>query len=130
MIFIDTGVIIAFHNPYDQHHKDAVTILQRYSDHDRFITDFIFDEAVTLTLARGTHTKAVAVGTSILHGDLRMIKVGERLFSKAWNLFHRFEAFSFTDCTTLATLELFHIKKIATFDSEFEKIKGIEVVRS
>ena len=130
MILIDTGVIIAFHNPNDQFHFKAVNIFSKYAEQDRFISDYIFDEAVTLSLARASHHQSVAVGRSLLEGDVRMIKVGEEIFAKAWKIFQHYDYFSFTDCTSLAIIDLFHIKKIATFDSGFSKRKDIEIVNS
>ena len=61
-VFLDTGVIVAFDNPSDRNHETAVRILETAAAGpwgDVVTSDFIFDEAVTLTLT-GTRRPEVA----------------------------------------------------------------------
>lgn len=119
---------MAFHNTRDQHHQAACEILERYFGQAMVTSDYIFDESLTLALARGGQVHARNVGRSLLEGDIRIIKIGEDLFSKAWRFFEKYEVFSFTDCTSLAVCNQFGIHHLATFNAQFKRQREIEVV--
>lgn len=132
MIFIDSSVFIAYYREEDTNHKKAVEIFKRV-DKGEFgkaaSSDYIFDESVTVTLVRTKNTKkAIALGGLILRGTI-LLKVHEHIFNEAWKLFKENElGLSFTDCTTLATMQYAGIQHLATFDRAFRKVEGIEVV--
>ena len=65
MILLDSSLIVAFSNKVDANHRKSVEIMKRIDD-DEFgtgiITDYIFDESVTVAMARsGNLTKATSV---------------------------------------------------------------------
>lgn len=130
-IFIDTNVFVAYYNQRDEHHKKAKRILKEIDseEHGRvFTSDYIFDEAVTVVLVRtGKPRKAIKFGKHLLESNIRILKVNSYIFKKAWELFKE-RKMSFTDCTNLAFLQIFGIKKIATFDRAFEEESEMEVV--
>lgn len=129
-ILLDTGLLAAFYNSQDEHHLRAKEILREVVEGRHgtaYTSDYIFDEAVTLTLARtGRADIAVNLGRLILEGVTRpfivMLKVGDDGFSEAWNLFikHAERRLSFTDCSSLSLLALRHIEKIGSFDAGFD----------
>jgi len=133
LIVIDTGILFGFEVTSDKKHTDAVRIINDAVDGvygTAIITDYIFDETVTLTFARTKDlSKAVIVGERL--NNLEILKIDQSAFDNAWKIFKSQETkkgFSFTDCTTIAAMKANGIDKIATFDSGFRQIKGIEVI--
>jgi Predicted nucleic acid-binding protein, contains PIN domain len=126
-------VLFGFEVELDDRHDDAVRIVNDavtgvYGT--AVITDYIFDETVTLTLARTKDiSKAIAVGERL--SNLEILKINQTLFDAAWNIFRAQKArkkLSFTDCTTIAAMKLNGIDKIAAFDFGFVQVKGVEVI--
>lgn len=134
MIIIDTSVLFAYELESDKYHEDAERIIvEAAKGHhgDAYITDYIFDEMVTLTLAKTKQlSRAVSVGER-LNRAFKTVKIDQFIFEDAWNIFKAQKTknlLSFTDCTTIAAMRFARIDKIATFDSGFIG-KGVEIIR-
>jgi len=70
------------------------------------------------------------VGNVLLEAkEIEIMKVSE-VFERAWKIFSDPEntGFSFVDASNLACMEIRKIRKIATFDKDFQRIKSVEVV--
>ena len=133
MIVLDTGVLFGFEVESDKKHADAVRIVNDAINGIYgavVITDYIFDETVTLTLARTKDlSKAIITGSHL--GNLEILKIDQAIFDDAWGIFKAQKTkkrLSFTDCTTIAAMKSNSIENIAVFDSGFNYVKGIEVV--
>ena len=134
-IFIDTGIFEAFHNKRDENHLKAREIVRRIVKAEfgaAFTSDYIFDEAVTLALARtGRSEAALGLGRMILGESSRpfaiLLRVGQEEFRQSWTLFAKYSSkgLSFTDCSSLALMETMEIEQMATFDSHFEGIASV-----
>ncbi len=129
-IFLDTGVFVAFHNEQDANHERAKVIISRVVKGEfgaAYTSDYVFDECVTLALARtGRSEVAVQVGRVIL-GEVAkpfviILRVGEDAFGNAWGLFPKYSkrGLSFTDCTSLSLMKIRNVDRIASFDSSFD----------
>ena len=129
-ILIDSGVFVAFHNRKDVNHDRARELMKRIASGKlgtAFTSDYIFDEAVTVALARtGRSDLALSMGRMIL-GELTQpflvfLRVGEDIFRDAWNLFSKYarKGLSFTDCTSLSLMKMRGIESIASYDSGFD----------
>lgn len=130
-LFLDTGVIVAFLNERDALHGTALDVLEKAvrGEWGRVVTsDFVFDESVTLTLARTRSPEAaIRVGELILGTGpegrfVDLAYVSPRAFLRAWVLFSRFASrgLSFTDCTSVELVRALEIDAIASFDSDFD----------
>ena len=128
--FIDTSAIVAYYNSRDQHHRQAVEILSRAIKGEYgslFISDYVFEEAVTVTLVRTKNLElAVRLGEVLLNSEIEILRVDEDAFTLAWEIF-RDAKMSFTDCTSLALMRLYGIPTIITFDRGFAE-RGVRVV--
>jgi hypothetical protein len=120
--FIDTSAIVAYYNSRDQHHTQAVEILSRAirGEYGRlFTSDYVFDEAVTVTLVRTKNLAlAVRLGEVLLNSEIEVLRVDEDAFNLAWKIF-KDANLSFTDCTILALMRLYGIPTLITFDRGF-----------
>jgi len=130
-VFIDTGVFVAYINKRDSNHDRAVHLLEdimRGKYGKAYTSDYIFDEAVTFSLLKTKDVrKALDVGRLIL-GDEELPRftdilfVDRNIFNKAWEIFLKHGRLSFTDCTSVALMDEYEIKYIASFDSGFDGV--------
>ena len=130
-LFLDTGVIVAAMNPRDSNHGEASRLLRAAGEGrfgDVLTSDFVFDEAVTLALARtrrpelATHVGEMILGTGAAGRLMGVAYVSPRIFLRAWAMFQRLASrgLSFTDCTSLVIIQSLGIEEIASFDKGFD----------
>lgn len=126
-VFVDTGIFVALHNADDELHSKSKELIKRAlkGDFGRiFTSDYVIDEAVTTALVRTKrHDLAVDLGRHIIDSPrITKIWIGEDSFKQAWEKFKMFKdkALSFTDCTSIALMEMRGIKHIMSFDCGFD----------
>lgn len=122
-VFVDTGAWFAYVNAGDPDHGRVRGILEQYSG--RLVTStYVFDETITLTLARLGHQTAVAVGRTLLNptvvGRIAVTPVDEKA---AWSLFEKRldKSYSFTDCTSFILMRRQRIGTAVTLDVHFSQ---------
>jgi predicted nucleic acid-binding protein len=133
MILLDTSFLVAYSHENDENHKKAFELIKdivkgKYGD--PCISDYIFDETVTVVYVRTKRLKeAVKIGQKLLLGT-EIVGIDDFLFDMSWNIFknQKNREFSFTDCTTISIMIKKRITNLATFDKEFKKIKKINVI--
>lgn len=132
MIILDTSFLVSFYNTRDCNHIKAVNIMKEIIS-ERYgragITDFIFGECATILLMRTKSLKETAeIGEKIK--ALESFEADKETLNLAWNIFknQKNTQLSFTDCSIIATMKQENIVNIATFDKDFLKIKGIDVI--
>jgi len=133
MILLDSSLVVAYSNEADENHAKALQLME---DIDRgkygspAITDYIFDEVMTVMLFKTKNlNRSVELGETLLGANL-LFRVDEDLFNLAWKTFkeQREPSLSFTDCTTIVVCRANGITNIATFDEDFRRLKQFEVV--
>ena len=135
MIFLDSSAIIAYKNADDINHKKAADIFQKLNAGDYgvgVISEFVFSEVTTVLALRRSMDAAKEVGNILLEArELEIMRASE-VFERSWEIFSNQEntGLSFVDASNLACMGLRGIKKIATFDKDFVKIRSVEVVNS
>ena len=133
MIFLDSSFLVSVEVETDQNHKRAIEIrdgIIKGTFGMPIISDYIFDETVTVTFGRTKNLgKTVLVGENLLKSS-KMTKIGDSFFEEGWKIFknQKDTKFSFTDCTTIALMKKEGIKAIATFDKDFNNVKEITAV--
>ena len=132
-VFVDTGVLYADHDEGAPRHDTATTAMDAiYRDREGqpYVSDYIYDETVTLTLKRsGRFDAAQSVGKRIRGEGLfidtfSFVYVGPALFERAIQIFERYDdrRLSFTDATTVALVEKRDIDAVLSFDDDFDGI--------
>jgi predicted nucleic acid-binding protein len=130
MIFVDSGAWIALLNRRDQHHDDAVVILNNLGRQNvqLLTTDYVIDETVTWLRYRVSHPVAVQffdlIGSSRATGVLTLVAIDRFLFQEAERLFRQYNTarLSFTDCTSFAVCQQYKISEAFAFDRHFPMI--------
>lgn len=133
MIFLDSSFLIAYEVESDQNHQKAVKIMQEIKNNkfgETVISDYIFDETITVTFNKTKNLeKTIFVGEALLKSTV-FVKIDKEIFQSSWQIFksQKNGALSFTDCSTIALMKSKSINSLATFDKDFKKISGINVV--
>ncbi|MFU8867094.1 type II toxin-antitoxin system VapC family toxin [Natronococcus sp.] len=130
-VFIDTGVFFAQHDVAAARH-DAATDAMRAVLTGRFgqpyTSDYVFDEAITLTRTRtGSYEDAWTLGRRILgHGPypdrIELATITPELFEATLETFERYadHSLSFTDASTIALVEDYNLDAVLSFDDDFD----------
>ncbi len=127
-ILIDTSAFIAWFNKNDRYHPEAQRVLDDIKTGrihlTRFVvTDYIVDETLTF-LKRVTrdHDLAVEVGDAILNSSyVHMEQVNQDIFNKSYQRFKANKGLSFTDCTSMETMDHLGVTTVFTFDAHFKQ---------
>jgi len=130
-ILVDTCALIAVRNADDKNHKNAIKIMTdalkgKYGK--VFVSDYVFDEAVTLAYIRtGSKKFACDIGIFARSRPINLRFIEPVDFDKAWELYLKYEDkhLSFTDCTNIALMERTGIETLFTFDKEFSGLVGM-----
>ncbi len=133
MIFLDASYLVALEVESDSNHEKAIKIRDRLIKGEfgnSFISDYIFDETMTVTFGKIKNLERAASAGTDLRNSSVLVKIDESDFEETWNLFRKQEGtkLSFTDCSNLVIMKRMGIKSIATFDEGFDKIKEVNVV--
>lgn len=129
---MDTGGWAALFGGNDGNHKSALTIYEglKKSKAALYTSDYILDETITLTMVRANHAQSVLAGKALLESAIvKIIPVAPDYLQASWELYQKYKDkhFSFTDITTLAIVKNLSIKKLFSYDHEFEKV-GMELL--
>ncbi len=87
-------------------------------------TDYVLDEAVTLTRFAHSHGKAVELAEATLASKfVRMAYSDKELFSDGMRIFkqHSDKEWSLTDCVSFATMRRYGVRTAFAFDVHFKQ---------
>lgn len=132
-ILVDTGVLYADHDTSASRHEAARRALEAVYDGEfgqPYVSDYIFDEAVTLTQARaGVFEPSKRLGDRIRGVDgypsvYELLWVSAAVFSDSVEVFEQYndQELSFTDATTVALAERHGIDSVLSFDDDFDGV--------
>lgn len=130
-LLVDTGVLYADHDTDATHHEEAATALDRVYDGEfgqPYVTEYVYDEAVTLTVKRtGSFDAARRLGERLRGVDpypraYELLHVSRAAFTDAIETFERYDdqRLSFTDATLIAQYERRDVDAVLTFDDDFD----------
>lgn len=128
---LDTSFLIAVNNRDDQNYERAQSLKSHMRNKDFgqvYISDYVFDELFTFLRARAfSETLMIGIGNKLLADeDIKLLQINTDIFLQSWDLFKKISGLSFTDCTTVILVKQYGIKRIASFDSDFDRISFLE----
>lgn len=131
-VIVDTGVLYADHDRDASRHEFASEALDAVYDGELgtpYLSDYIYDEAVTLTLTRGSFPPAKQLGERLRGVDpypqvYGMYRVSAAVFDDAVDIFEQYtdQTLSFTDATTAALCRRRDIDAVLSFDDDFDGV--------
>ena len=120
-LFVDTGAWYALADRNDPAHRRVGDFLNTQTL--RLVTtNFVFDESVTLIRYRLGFTAAKTFGEQLLRASIaNVLAVTRQDEAKAWEIFSRYrdKSFSFTDCTSFATMQRLKLDSAVAIDDDF-----------
>lgn len=125
MIFVDTTFLIALLIKTDSHHETALKMSD--SIHERkVINNTVLNETLNSFTGKGGK-----VGKELFRVINEMFDIkylADSDYEAAIDIYLNYDsAINYSDCTILTTMFQNGISKIVTFDSDFEKIKGLTI---
>jgi len=132
---LDASLLVAYYNADDVNHTDARKLIRDMEGRkvSFLISDYVFDEILTVLLVRAGKEKAIEVCNKLLKdietGNIRLMHVDEEAFRKAIEVFIQFadKKWSLTDCTSYILMKSTGVTKCASFDEHFRQF-GFEVL--
>lgn len=124
MIFIDTSYLLALINPKDKYNKRAIELKSIIGNEKRVINSSVLLEfANSLSFYGGKKGNEII---QIIKKTHEIIYLNENDYNLSESFFLNYDGnINFSDCTILRTMEDAKINKIVSFDSDFDKVKGI-----
>ena len=125
MILLDTSFLIALIRKRDEKHTEAEKILGQIKERT-VITDHVLSELITFMVYKDGKKTAYEVGKKIMDSDVIIVSVLREDLSAALGYVGKYEGFSMCDALSIVVMQKLGIKKIVSFDSDFDRIRNIE----
>lgn len=127
MIFLDTTYLVALLIDNDQYKERATEILENLKE-KTIINNTVLCETINfLSKCKQTKDKKTILNIiDIIKNTNEIHYLTEKEYNESMELYvHYNTAINYSDCTILKTLEKYNINQIISFDSDFDKVKGI-----
>lgn len=132
-VLVDTSVVYADHDTDAARHDAASTALEAVYDGAfgaPYISDYVFDEAITLARTRTrSHAAATRLADRLRGRDrfpdvYELLRVSAAVFRDALTVFERYDdqQLSFTDATTVALVDRHDLDRVLSFDDDFDGV--------
>lgn len=131
-VFIDAGPFIAVSNKDDPDHKGALKQFAKIAETKRtfFTSDYVLDEVLSFTTRKTKNPRAVLEVDRLIQesANIRLLKVDEEILTNSKIFLKKYPEIllSLTDWTSAALAKRYAIEKIYSYDSDFDKLKGIK----
>lgn len=123
---VDTSALYAFIYKGDKNHHRIQQFIQQNATQSRFVvSNYIFDETMTLLKSHFNPIIAIQAGKVIRNSDLfTYLFLTQTDESKTWEIFVQYndKEWSYTDCSCLALMQRLRIKDILAFDHHFTQM--------
>jgi len=125
LIFIDASFFIAASIKKDQWHTRVLQILPEVTKQDKMTSIVVLSEAVTMVGSLAGGNMGARLYNYII--DNHEVKfIDKDLSTQAMNFFLKYDGvLSFADSVSLTLMKQGKVDTIASFDSDFDKVKGI-----
>lgn len=125
MIFLDTSYILDLLLKKDKYHIVSKNLMN-YWAHEKKVINITVLQEVLNSLNIINYPKDIS---SLIDSILSMDKIGyltEKDYMESIELYKYYnKSINFSDCTILVTMQKYNITNIVSFDSDFDKINGI-----
>jgi len=128
MIFADSSYFIAIVREKDRWHKDALRVSEKIRD-SLLISELVISESITM-VGSFEGGKAGKTLYEYFIDNCRIEFINEEMMEKAVNAFLKYDgSISLADASSIEIMKKYGIKKIISFDSDFDKVKEIDRLR-
>jgi predicted nucleic acid-binding protein len=130
-ILIDTSALFALADADDLSHVEVTSWLMNSAQNSRLVlTDYVFDECMTLMKSRFGAEAAISFGQRIRSSQFcRFVQLTPQDEAATWQIFAQYadKDWSYTDCSCLAVMRRLGIRIAFATDRHFRQM-GVRVV--
>ena len=120
MIFADSSFFIATLREKDRWHKDAVRLTGKIKEH-LLISELIMSESITMA-GSFEGGKAGKILYEYFQDNCRIEFINEDMMEKSMDTFLKYDgSISLADASSIEIMKKHGVKKIISFDSDFDK---------
>ncbi|MCL2156738.1 MAG: type II toxin-antitoxin system VapC family toxin [Methanobrevibacter sp.] len=126
MILVDSTFFTAIVNKKDQWYEDSLKVAKKIVNMDKIVSNLIISESVTnvSSLFGGKLGKKVYYN---IKDNYMIFEENRQIYdSTIHTLLYYDGTLSYADCLSLEIMKKLKINKIASFDADFDKVKGIK----
>lgn len=130
-VFLDTSFFKAYIDAKDEFHTQAQAVWQKLKEENTFFVTSNYILIESFTLIKFRCGRKVVSGFRELLGEsesfMKIVRVTIADEARAWDWFLLdWSKLSFTDCVSFALMKRLGLKRVATFDTHFERA-GFEI---
>ncbi len=128
MIFADSSYFIALAREKDRWHNDALGLAEKIQE-SLLISELIISESITL-IGSYEGGKAGKILYEYFEDNCKIEFINEEMLKKSMEIFLKYNgSISLADASSIEIMKKHKIKKIISFDRDFDKVNEIERLR-
>lgn len=128
MIFVDTCYLIALMNDKAKKHQEALILLDLIENESTLINSTVLVEMMNNLNKKRYESKRQNI-IDLLYGMDNIYYLNEQDYNDSFKLWKQYNfSVDFSDCTIVHTMQKYNISNILSFDGDFDKIKGINMI--
>ncbi|NJD78300.1 MAG: type II toxin-antitoxin system VapC family toxin [Candidatus Methanoperedens sp.] len=128
MIFADSSYFIAIAREKDRWHKDALRVSEKIRE-SLLISELIISESITM-VGSFEGGKAGKILYEYFTDNCKIEFTNEEIIEKAVGTFLKYDgSISLADASSVEIMKKHGIKKIISFDSDFDKVNEIDRIK-
>ena len=125
MIFLDSTYLIGLILKNDSLYYKSHILKPYLDDENKIINNTVFNEVLNSVTSNNSHYDLNHIKKLLLSFNIDFLTSDDYLDSFDIFEYYNFSV-NFSDCTILNTMQNYNINQIASFDSDFDKIKGVK----
>ncbi len=125
MIFLDSTYLIGLILKNDSLYYKSHLLKPYLGDENKIINNTVFNEVLNSVTSNNSHYDLNHIKKLLLSFNIDFLTSDDYLDSFDIFEYYNFSV-NFSDCTILNTMQNYNINQIASFDSDFDKIKGVK----
>lgn len=125
MIFLDSTYLIGLILKNDSLYYKSHLLKSYLDDENKIINNTVFNEVLNSVTSNNSNYDLNHIKKSLLSFNIDFLTSDDYLDSFDIFEYYNFSV-NFSDCTILNTMQNYNINQIASFDSDFDKIKGVK----
>lgn len=125
MIFLDSTYLIGLILKNDSLYYKSHLLKSYLDDENKIINNTVFNEVLNSVTSNNNNYDLNHIKKLLLSFNIDFLTSDDYLDSFDIFEYYNFSV-NFSDCTILNTMQNYNINQIASFDSDFDKIKGVK----
>ena len=125
MIFLDSTYLIGLILKNDSLYYKSHLLKPYLGDENKIINNTVFNGVLNSVTSNNSHYDLNHIKKLLLSFNIDFLTSDDYLDSFDIFEYYNFSV-NFSDCTILNTMQNYNINQIASFDSDFDKIKGVK----